>query len=159
MTQSTLLTIVIIAAAIIYICYKQCVQQLVSNRDFLLPIIGAIYFAIIVINGQVGMDSIVFVVVGGVVGILTGLMSGQVVRVWRDHNTGMVYQRGGWSYVMVLLGLMAARIIIYIVLRYGGVVAGFGPINFAFIALALGNYLGRSINVHLRSQRLLPQVA
>ena len=54
MTQSTLITIVIIAAAIIYICYKQCVQQLVSNRDFLLPIVGAIYFVIIVINGQVG---------------------------------------------------------------------------------------------------------
>ena len=158
MTQSTVITIVIIAAAIIYICYKQCVQQLVSNRDFLLPIIGAVFFAITVINGQVGMDSILFVVVGGVVGILTGLMSGQVVRVWRDHNTGAMYQRGGWSYVMVLVGLLIARIIIYIVLRYSGVVTGFGPINFAFIALALGNYLGRSINVHLRTQRLMFQV-
>ena len=120
MTQSTVVTIVIIAAAIIYIC--------------------------------------LFVVVGGVVGILTGLMSGQVVRVWRDHNTGAVYQRGGWSYVMVLVGLLIARLIIYIVLRYSGVVTGFGPINFAFIALALGNYLGRSINVHLRTQRLMLQV-
>ena len=52
---------------------------------------------------------------------MTGLVSGQVVRVWRDSSSGMVFQRGGWSYVLVLLGLLAARILIYIVLYRMGI--------------------------------------
>ena len=161
MNQSMLISILLIAAAIIYICYKQCVQQIVSNRDFMLPAVAAIYFAIVALNGTVDMNSVLFVLVGSVLGVLTGLGSGQVVRVWPDNKIGVVYQRGGWSYVLVLLGLLCARIIIYIILRYTGIVGGFGfgAINYAFIALAVGNYLGRSINVHLRATRYMPEAA
>lgn len=151
LTQSALITILIVVAVIIYMCYKQIVQQLISNRDFTLPLVCAAYFALMVLNGTAGMDSILFVVAGSVLGILTGYMSGSVVRVWRDSNTGVLYQRGGWSYVMVLAGLMAVRIVLYIVLRSQGLMTGAGPINDAFIAFAVATYLGRTINVHMRA--------
>lgn len=159
MNETTLTSILIIAVVLIYICYKQCVQQFVSNRDFMLPAAAAIYFGYMVVNGLVGIDSALLVLVGSVLGVLTGLWSGQVVRVWRDNKTEVVFQRGGWSYLLVLIGLLVARMIIYIVLRYTGIAGDFGTnaINDAFIALTVGNYLGRSINVHLRAARFMPQ--
>lgn len=158
MNETTLTSILIIAVVLIYICYKQCVQQFVSNRDFMLPAAAAIYFGYMVVNGMVGMDT-VLMLVGSVLGILTGLWSGRVVRVWRDNKTEVVFQRGGWSYLLVLIGLLVARMIIYIVLRYTGIAGDLGSnaINDAFIALTVGNYLGRSINVHLRAARFMPQ--
>jgi len=145
------MTILIVVAVIIYMCYKQVVQQLISNRDFTLPLVGAAYFALMVLNGTVGMDSVLFVGVASALGVLTGYMSGAVVRVWRDSNTGGLYQRGGWSYVLVLVGLMAVRIILYIILRSQGLMTASGPINDAFIAFAVATYLGRTINVHMRA--------
>ena len=161
MNETTLTSILIIAVVLIYICYKQCVQQFVSNRDFMLPAAAAIYFGYMVVNGMAGMDSAVLVLVGSVLGILTGLWSGRVVLVWRDNKTEVVYQRGGWSYLLVLIGLLVARIVIYIVLRYTGIAGDVGTnaINDAFIALTVGDYLGRSINVHLRAARFMPQAA
>ena len=95
------------------------------------------------------------VLVGGGLGFLTGLASGQVVRVWRDSSTGVVYQRGGWSYVLVLLGLFAVRLMIYIVFQKMGIGISMALLNGTFIALAVSNYLGRTINVHMRAAALL----
>lgn len=152
MNSTMILTILIALAAIAYLIYKQVIQQQVSQRDFLLPVIAVIYAGVTFAN-TLDWNMLLAILIGGGLGVLTGLASGQVVRVWRDRNTGIVYQRGGWSYILILLGLLVARIAIYIVLNRLGFAmgTGFGPINYAFIALALGNFLGRTINVHLRA--------
>ncbi|HJT55581.1 MAG TPA: hypothetical protein VJ761_03725 [Ktedonobacteraceae bacterium] len=160
MNTNMLTTIIIVIAALIYICYKQCAKQPVSLRDFILPAIGAVYFGLSILNGTVSMNIVTFEAVGAVIGILTGLTGGQIVQVWRDASAGIVYQRGGWNYVLVLLGLLAVRVLIYVILYLKGdmVLGSFGALNYAFIALAIGNYLGRSINVHMRAARLNPQL-
>ena len=45
-------------------------------------------------------------------GVGTGLTSGQLVRVWRDEATGIVFQRGGWRYLIVLVALLLVRVLI-----------------------------------------------
>lgn len=155
LNQTALLTILLVVAGIGYMCYKQIVQQVISNRDFMLPLAGAVCFALLLLKGTVAIDGVLFVAVGSVLGVLTGLLSGSVVRVWRDHTTGAVYQRGGWSYVLVLVGLLAVRILLYIVLRSSGLMSNSLPIDDAFIAFAVANYLGRMINVHMRASNQL----
>ena len=153
MNTTMISTILIALVAIGYLIYKQVIQQPVSQRDFLLPVIGVIYAGVMFAN-TTDWNLLLSVLVGGGLGVLTGLAGGQVVRVWRDGNSGIVYQRGGWSYVLVLLGLLAARVLIYIVLHQMGIVSGVSSLNDAFISLALGNYLGRTINIHLRATSL-----
>ncbi len=155
LNQSALINILLIAAAIMYMCYKQIVQQMISNRDFMLPLVGAVYFALLILKGTVGMDSVLFVGAGSALGVLTGFLSGSVVRVWRDNATGTLYQRGGWNYVLVLVGLLAVRILLYLVLRSSGLMIGSSPIDIALIAFAVANYLGRTINVHMRASHTL----
>ncbi|HZS77909.1 MAG TPA: CcdC protein domain-containing protein [Ktedonobacteraceae bacterium] len=153
MNTSLITTILIVVAVIVYLIYKQCSQQPISQRDFLLPAAAFIYF-LVNFSHTPDWNMAVMVLVGSVIGIATGFVGGQVVRVWRDQNSGFLYQRGGWSYILILVALLVLRVAIYIGLRIAHVDMDFQLLNDAFIAMAIANYLGRSINVHLRALNL-----
>lgn len=150
---NNLLLLLLIVAGLAYMFYKQCAQQIVAGRDFLLPLAGAVYFGITLYKGT-NPTIVDPVIIGAVIGLITGVPGGQIVRVWRDTKTGLIYQRGGWSYAFILIGLIVLRVGIYVGVYVSKLAVDFNLLNYVFIAMALGNYLGRNINVHVRSQPL-----
>ena len=81
----------------------------------------------------------------------TGLVSGQVVRVWRDEATGIVFQRGGWRYLIVLIVLLLAQVLIRFVFMRSGSAVDETALNAALIAALVGNLLGRDIRTARRA--------
>ena len=88
-------------------------------------------------------------------GIGIGFASGALVRVWRDEASGLVYQYGGWRYAGVVVGLIMVRLLMRVVLGHSGIAVGTTVLNDAFIAMAIGAYLGRSLNIGMRAMTLL----
>ncbi len=151
--SNEILLVLLILAGLAYMFYKQCTTQLIAGRDFLLPLAGAVYVGVTLYKGT-NTNIVEPIIIGAVIGLITGLPGGQIVRVWRDTKTGLIYQRGGWSYAFILIGLIVLRVGIYAVVYIGKLAVDFNLLNYVFIAMALGNYLGRNINVHVRSQPL-----
>ena len=147
-------TIVLAIAAFMYILYMQFVKRPVTTRDFLLPVIGGCYLAYTYMN-HAALVAVIVVLGGALFGIGTGLVGGLFVRVWRDNRDGQVYQRGGWTYLLIFLGLLVIRFLLHIAIDISGISASFSALNDAFIAMAVGNYLGRAINVGLRALSLV----
>jgi len=72
-------------------------------------------------------------------------------RVWRDEATGMVFQRGGWRYLIVLIALLLARVLIRFLFIRSGSAVDETELNAALIAALVGNFLGRDIRIALRA--------
>lgn len=148
--QTTLLGV----ALFCYLLYRQCVRWPVTRRDLLLPTLGALYLGWHYLGGA-SVASAVIVLVAAVIGAGTGLLSGQMIRVWKDEKSGIVYQFGGWRYVLAFVALLLLRLAMRVVVNGTDVIASAAVLNDAFIGMMVGNYLGRAANVGLRALALL----
>lgn len=136
-----------------YVVYRQCVTRPVTRRDFILPIAGAIYLTVRYLQGP-STTSEIAVEVSATLGIASGLVAGGFVQLWRDAATNLVYQRGGWRYAVVLLALFVVHLLWREIGDYTGLTRGVAVLNDAFIALVLGNYLGRYLHIGARTLHL-----
>jgi hypothetical protein len=139
-----------------YFLYQQCVRRPVTRRDFLIPAIGALYLGARYLgDSTLRVQDAAVVLAATLIGIGTGLLCGQVIRVWRDRESGVIYQFGGWPYLLSFLGLLLVRIAMRVVARQWDVVASAAVLNDAFIGMMMGNFLGRAVNVGVRALALL----
>jgi hypothetical protein len=118
-----------------------------------LPALGALYLTIRYLDGP-NSASQVILQISATVGILSGLIAGGLVRVWRDEKTDLVYQYGGWRYAGVLLALLLIRVIWHLFVDVTGVAASVAVLNDSLIAVGVGNYLGRTLHVGVRALHL-----
>src|SRR5207249_995321 len=114
-----------------------------TQRSLLMPLILSVVLGGVFLLSHPAPEGIAAVVIGAVLGVGTGLMSGQVIRVWRDEATGIVFQRGGWRYLIVLIVLLLARVGIRFVFIRSGSAVDETVLNGALIAAIVGNFLGR----------------
>lgn len=143
------------AALFCYILYRQCVRRPVTRRDLLIPAIGALYLGTRYLGGNnLVVQDAVIVLTAALVGIGTGLLSGQVIRVWRDSESGIVFQYGGWQYAIAFLALLLLHVVMRVVVDGSWIIASAAVLNDAFIGMMIGNFLGRAINVGLRTLAL-----
>jgi hypothetical protein len=139
-----------------YILYRQCARRPVTRSDFLIPGIGALYLGTRYLGGaSLQVHDAVIVLTATLVGIGTGLLCGQMIRVWRDEESGIVYQFGGWRYLVAFLSLLVVRVAMRVVARQWDVGVSAAVLNDAFIGMMIGNYLGRAVNVGARAMALL----
>lgn len=139
-----------------YFLYRQYVRRQVTRRDFLIPGIGALYLGTRYLGGStLRLQDAMIVLTATLIGIGTGLLCGQVIRVWRDEESGIVYQFGGWPYLVSFLGLLLVRIAMRVMARQWDAVASAAVLNDAFIGMMIGNFLGRALNVGARALALL----
>lgn len=139
-----------------YFFYRQCSRRPVTRRDLLIPAVGTLYLGVRYLSGSnLPLRDVAIVLAGTLIGVGAGMLGGQMIRVWRDEESGIVYQFGGWRYAGALLVLLLARVAMRIVARQWDVTASAAVLNDAFIGMILGNYLGRAANVGLRALALL----
>ena len=148
------ITTVLAAIAIIgYVLYRQLAQRPVTAKDIIIPIAGGLYLGDrYLTGGSAAADALVLGAAG--IGSVSGLFSGFAVRVWQDAGSGAVFQKGGGSYLAVLVGLVAVRIVLKVALSSRGLIDP-SLLNTAFIAMAIANYAGRAITVGLRALALV----
>lgn len=150
MSTSTLTTIIIAFCLVVFIVYRQMGRRLVSQRGLLVPaLLGVLLGGIFVTTSPTG-EADMAVAAGAAFGVLSGLVSGQFMLVWRDEKTGWVYQQGSWRYLIAVLVLVVIRIAARFVLQGAGDTLDEVALNDAFIAAIVGNYLGRAIRIALR---------
>jgi hypothetical protein len=155
MSTSTLATVVIAVCLVGFIVYRQMGQRLVSQRGLLLPaLLGILLGGIFVTTNPTG-EADVAVAVGAAFGVLSGLVSGQFMLVWRNERTGWVYQKGSWRYLIAVLVLVVIRVAARFALQATGYAIDEVALNDAFIAALVGNYLGRAIRIALRALPLV----
>jgi hypothetical protein len=151
-----LLTVILGAALFCFMLYRQCMRRPVTRGDLLIPAIGALYLGTRYLGGvSLRVQDAVTVLVGTLIGIGTGLLCGQMIRVWRDQESGIVYQFGGWPYAVAFLSLLLVRIAMRVVARQWDFGASAAVLNDAFIGIIVGNFLGRAVNVGIRALALL----
>src|SRR5947209_10752934 len=154
MNSSVIITALLALVIVVFIFVRQIIQRPVTQRNLLLPLIVSVALGGVFLVGHPAPEGIVAVIIGAVLGVGTGLLSGQVIRVWRDEATGIVFQRGGWRYLIVLIALLLARVLIrYLFMRSGSAVDE-TALNAALIAALVGNFLGRDIRTALRALSL-----
>ncbi len=154
MTGTMIITVLLVLAIVVFIFARQIIQRPVTQQTLLLPLILSVALAGLFLAGHPAPEGIAAVGIGAVLGVGTGLVSGQVVRVWRDEATGMVFQRGGWHYLIVLIALLLARVLIRFVFIWSGSAVDETALNAALIAALMGNLLGRDIRTALRALKL-----
>lgn len=137
-----------------YLLYRQCVRRPVTRRDLLFPAVGALYLAWRYL-GDASISGAAIVFTAAVIGVGTGLLSGQLIRVWRDAESGVVHQFGGWHYAAAFLALLLLRVLMRVVVDASGLIASAAVLNDAFIGMLVGNYLGRAANVGMRALALV----
>jgi membrane protein CcdC involved in cytochrome C biogenesis len=149
--QSTVLVPVVVALVlVVFIVTRQIVERPVTQRSLLLtPILSAAFGGTFLV-GHPAPAGIAAVVIGAAIGTGTGLLSGQVIRVWRDEATGVVLQRGGWRYLIILIALLLARVLIRLLFTRSGAVDT-TALNAALIAALVGTVLGRDLRTTLRA--------
>jgi len=153
--MTSLQTALIALLVYCYMIYRQFVTRQVAWRDLLLPLIGVGYLTYVYL-GHPGSSADVVMVIGATLfGVGTGLASATVVTIWRDGSTNLVMQRGGWKYLLVLLGLVVMRIALRIAADTLKLDVRAAALNDAFIGMAVGNYAGRAALVSLRALALL----
>ncbi|MHB8646471.1 MAG: hypothetical protein ACYDAR_11855 [Thermomicrobiales bacterium] len=136
--------------------YRQCVRRPVTRGDLLLPGIGALYLGTRYLGGSnLQMHDAVILLSGALIGIGTGLLCGQMIRVWRDQASGIVYQFGGWPYAIAFLSLLLVRIAMRVVTRQWDAGTSATVLNEAFVCMMVGTFLGRAVNVGARAMALL----
>lgn len=149
--STALLAIIVV----VYILYRQCVKRPVTRRDLLVPAIGALYIASSYLGSAATATATAVVLAAAALGIGIGFVSGALVQVWRDGESGLVYQYGGWRYAGVIVALIVIRVLARIVLAHSGIAVGMTVLNDAFIAMAIGALFGRTLNIGLRTMILL----
>ncbi len=151
------LQVVILGVALFcYMLYRQCTRRPVTRGDLLIPGIGVLYLGTRYLGGaSLQIQDAVIVLVGALIGVGTGLFCGQLIRVWRDQESGIVYQYGGWPYAAAFLSLLIVRIAMRVVARQWDVGTSAAVLNDAFIGMMIGNFLGRAVNVGARALALL----
>lgn len=154
MNTSVIITAVLALAIVVFIFVRQIIQRPVTQLSLLLPLILSVALGGIFLTSHPVSDGIVAVIIGAALGVGTGLVSAQVIRVWRDEATGIVFQRGGWRYLIVLIALLLARVLIRFVFIWSGLAVDETALNAALIAALVGNFLGRDIRVALRALSL-----
>ena len=154
MNTNVIVTAVLALVIIVFIFARQLMQQPVTQRSLLMPVILTVALAGFFLLSHPTLAGIAAVVVGIVLGIGTGLLSGQLIRVWRDEATGTIFQRGGWIYLMVLIALLLVRVLIRFLFTYSGSAVDETTLNAALIAALVGNFLGRDIRTALRALQL-----
>ena len=154
MNINVIVTAVVALVIVVFIFARQIIQRPVTQQGLLLPLILSVALGGVFLVGHPAPEGIAAVVIGAVLGVGTGLVSGQVVRVWRDEVTGIVFQRGGWRYLIVLIVLLLARVLIRFVFMRSGSAVDETALNVALIAALVGNFLGRDIRTALRALSL-----
>jgi hypothetical protein len=139
---------------VVFIFARQIIQLPVTQRSLLMPLILSVVLGGVFLVSHPAPEGIAAVFTGAVLGVGTGLLSGQVIRVWRDEATGIVFQRGGWRYLIVLIVLLLARVLIRFVFIWSGLAVDETALNAALIAALVGNFLGRDIRIALRALEL-----
>jgi len=110
MTSNVIVPAVLALAIAVFIFARQLIQRPVTQRGLLMPLILSAALGGVFLVGHPPPAGIAAAIIGAVLGFGMGLVSGQVIRVWRDQATGIVFQRGGWRYLLVLLILLLARL-------------------------------------------------
>ena len=151
MNLSLIVTVVLALVLVVFIFARQMIQMPVTQRGLLLPVIVCVVLGAWFLVGQPALAAVAAVGIGVVFGVGTGLVSGQVMRVWRDEVTGMVLQRGGWRYLLVVIALLLVRVLIRFVLIWRGITVDEASLNAAFIAAIVGNFLGRDVVIAVRA--------
>jgi hypothetical protein len=154
MNSNVMVTALLALAIVVYIFARQIIQLPVTQRSLLIPLILSVVLGGVFLVGHPAPERIAAVFIGAALGVGTGLVSGQVVHVWRDEATGIVFQRGGWRYLIVLIVLLVARVLIRLVFIRSGSVVDEMVLNAALIAAFVGNFLGRDIRTALRALEL-----
>lgn len=151
MNTSVIITAVLALAIVIFIFVRQIIQRPVTQLSLLLPLILSAALGGVFLINHPTPEGIVAVITGAALGVGTGLVSAPVIRVWRDEATGIVFQRGGWRYLIVLIILLLARVLIRFVFIWSGFAVDETALNAALIAALVGNFLGRDIRIALRA--------
>ena len=155
MNTNLILTALLALVIVVFIFARQIIQRPVTQRSLLLPLLLSVALGGVLLVSHPAPEGIAAVVIGAALGVGTGLVSGQVVRVWRDEATGIVFQRGGWRYLIVLIVLLLARVLIRFVFIWSGSAVDETALNAALIAALVGNLLGRDIRTALRALPLV----
>jgi hypothetical protein len=150
------LTMALLGLAIFaYFLYQQTISRPVSRRDLTLPAILALVVGYRYLNSpSIVLSDAVIVLGAAAIGLGTGFLAGQMIRVWRDEQTGIVYQHGGWHYLLFFIGLLIVRLVARVALQQSGIGVDASLLNDAFIAMVVGNFLGRAASVGLRALAL-----
>lgn len=151
MNTNVIITALLALAIVVFIFTRQIIQRPVTQLNLLLPLILSVALGAVFLGGHPAPEGITAVVIGAVLGVGTGLLSGQLIRVWRDEATGVIFQRGGWRYLIVLIALLLARVLIRFLLIRSGSAIDETALNAALIAALVGNFLGRDICTALRA--------
>ena len=151
MNSTVIITALLAIVIVVFIFVRQIIQRPVTQRSLLLPLIVSVALGGIFLVSHPALEGIAAVVIGAAFGVGTGLLSGQVVRIWRDEATGIVFQRGGWRYLIVIIVLLLARVLIRFIFIWSGSSVDETALNAALIAALVGNLLGRDILTALRA--------
>ena len=154
MNSNVIVTALLALAIVVYIFARQIIQLPVTQRSLLMPLILSVALGGVFLLGHPAPEGIAAAVIGAMLGVGTGLVSGQLIRVWRDEATGIIFQRGGWRYLIVLITLLLARVLIRFLFMRSGSVVDETALNAALIAALVGNFLGRDIRTALRALEL-----
>lgn len=155
MNINLIITILLALGIVVFIFARQIVQRPVTQRNLLLPVIVSVALGGFFLLSHPTAEGIVAVVIGAALGVGTGLLSGQLIRIWRDEASGTIFQRGGWRYLIVLIALLLARVLIRFVFLRSGSAVDEMALNAALIAALVGNFLGRDICTALRALPLV----
>jgi hypothetical protein len=151
MNSNVIITALLAVGIVVFIFARQIIQRPVTQLSLLLPLILSVALGGVFLVSHPTPEGIAAVTIGAVLGVGTGLVSGQVVRVWHDEATGIVFQRGGWRYLIVLIVLLLARVLIRFLFMRSGSAVDETALNAALIAALVGNFLGRDIRTALRA--------
>jgi Protein of unknown function (DUF1453) len=154
MNTNVIITAVLALLIVVFIFARQIIQRPVTQRSLLLPLILSVALGGVFLISHPAPEGIAAVIIGAVLGVGTGLVSGQVVRIWRDEATGIVFQQGGWRYLIVLIVLLLARVLIRFLIIWSGSAVDETALNAALIAALVGNFVGRDILTALRALKL-----
>lgn len=154
MNSNVIITALLALVIVVFIFARQIIQRPVTQLSLLLPLIVSVALGGVFLGGHPTSEGIAAVVIGAVLGVGTGLVSGQVIRVWRDEATGIIFQHGGWRYLIVLIVLLLARVLIRFLFIWSGSAVDETALNVALIAALVGNFLGRDIRTALRAMPL-----
>ena len=151
MNSNVIVTVLLALVIVVFIFARQIIQLPVTQRSLLMPLILSVALGGVFLVSRPAPAGIVAVIIGTVLGVGIGLVSGQLIRVWHDEATGIIFQRGGWRYLIVLIVLLLARVLIRFVFIWSGSAVDEMTLNAALIAALVGNFLGRDIRTALRA--------
>lgn len=155
MTAGTIAIAALIVTLVFFLFARQLTQRPVTQRELMIPLALGLALGVLFMSNHPQWRVGTAAVIGVVFGVFTGLLSGQLIRVWRDEATGVVLKRGGWRYLGVIIALLLIRVLIRVILTWTGSSVDELILNAGLLATLLGNVVGRDIVVALRVAPLL----